>query len=110
MKQESELFIQNCDICHKFYNIIHVLTAMLHFVSIPWLFYKWGVDIVGLFSPGYRLTKVHFGRHRLFHQMGRGGGLCTNKGNIAHIVYAEEHYMSVWSTTFHRLRKWAAIH
>ena len=47
LKKESELYVKNCDIYHKFGNIIHVLAMKLHFVSSPWPFYKWGFKIVG---------------------------------------------------------------
>ena len=48
MKPESKLFVKNCDIYHKFGTIIHVLATMLHSVSSPWPFYKWGIDIMGM--------------------------------------------------------------
>ena len=54
MKQESELFVRNCDIFQKFGNIIHILAMTLHSVSSLWPFYKWGIDIMGLLplAPG----------------------------------------------------------
>ena len=47
MNQEFKLFMKNCDICHKFNNIIHVPATTLNSMSSPWPFYKWGIDIVG---------------------------------------------------------------
>ena len=47
MKQNSDLFMRNYNVCKKFGNIIHVLAITLHSVSSPWPFYKWGIDIVG---------------------------------------------------------------
>ena len=46
MKQGSELFVRNCEIFQKFGNINHVPAITLHSISSPWLFYKWGVNIV----------------------------------------------------------------
>ena len=48
MKQDSELFVRNCDTCQKFDNIIHALATTLHSVSSSWPFYKLGIDIMGL--------------------------------------------------------------
>ena len=47
VKQESELFVRNYDTFQKFSNIIHAPATTLHFVSSPWPFYKWGIDIMG---------------------------------------------------------------
>ena len=40
MKQESELFVRNYNVCQNFGNIIHVPATTLHSVSSPWPFYK----------------------------------------------------------------------
>ena len=50
MKQESKMFKRNCNVCQNFDNIIHTLATTLHSLSSPWLFYKWGINIVGLLS------------------------------------------------------------
>ena len=39
--------MRKCDVCQKFGNVIHVPAEALHFVTILWPFYKWGIDIVG---------------------------------------------------------------
>ena len=35
------------DVCQQFDNVIHVPVETLHFVTSPWPFYKWGIDVVG---------------------------------------------------------------
>ena len=47
MRQDSQDFVCKCDVCQKFGNAIHVPTEVLHFVTSPRPFYKWGKDIVG---------------------------------------------------------------
>ena len=47
MKQESEAYLHKCDVCQRFGNVIHVPAEALHFVTSPWIFYKWGIDIMG---------------------------------------------------------------
>ena len=49
MKQKSKSFMRKCDVCQQFGNVIHVLTETLHFVTSPWSFHKWGIDVVGPF-------------------------------------------------------------
>ena len=46
MKQESELFVKNCENCQKFDNLIHALATTLQPESSPWPFCKWGIDII----------------------------------------------------------------
>ena len=40
--------MRKCDVCQRFDNVIHVPTEALNFVTSPWPFYKWGINIVGL--------------------------------------------------------------
>ena len=39
--------MRKCDVCQWFGNVIHVPTKTLHFATSLWLFYKWGIDVVG---------------------------------------------------------------
>ena len=57
MDVAAKLFVQHCDKCQRFGNILHQPPHELVTIVSPWPFYMWGLDIVGpmhTFSYGHR--------------------------------------------------------
>jgi len=50
-------FFKKCIPCQKHENITHKRQKELHDILSPLPFAKWGIDILGLFSPGKGLVK-----------------------------------------------------
>jgi len=44
--------VRKCKPCQKHGNLIHHKQEQLHHILSPWPFAKWGMDILGPFSPG----------------------------------------------------------
>jgi len=44
--------VRKCKPCEKHGNLIHQKQEQLHHILSPWPFAKWGMDILGPFSPG----------------------------------------------------------
>jgi len=44
--------VRKCKPCQKHDNLIHQKQEQLHHILSPWPFAKWGMDILGPFSPG----------------------------------------------------------
>jgi len=44
--------VRKCKPCQKHGNLIHQKQEQLHHILSPWPFAKWGMDILGPFSPG----------------------------------------------------------
>lgn len=47
MEEEAENFIKRHDKCQLYANNMHQPAELLHSITTPWLFMKWGVDMVG---------------------------------------------------------------
>ncbi|XP_019258473.1 PREDICTED: uncharacterized protein LOC109236717 [Nicotiana attenuata] len=48
IEEKAENFLAKCDKCQRYANNMHRPAELLHSVISPWLFMKWGMDIVGL--------------------------------------------------------------
>jgi len=44
--------VRKCKPCQKHGNLIHQKQEQLHHILSPWPFAKWGMDILGPFTPG----------------------------------------------------------
>ncbi|XP_019227573.1 PREDICTED: uncharacterized protein LOC109208874 [Nicotiana attenuata] len=52
MKKEAADYIRRCVQCQKYAPMIHQAGELLHSVTSPWPFIKWGMDIVGPLPAG----------------------------------------------------------
>nr|XP_009794728.1 PREDICTED: uncharacterized protein LOC104241488 [Nicotiana sylvestris] len=52
MKKEAVDYIRKCKQCQKYAPMIHQLGELLHSVTSPWPFIKWGMDIIGPLPAG----------------------------------------------------------
>ena len=52
MEADCQDFVKKCIPCQKHGNLIHQKQEQLHSILSPWPFAKWGMDILGPFSPG----------------------------------------------------------
>ena len=51
IEKVAKEFVRKCDKCKRHAPMIHQPGEPLHSVLSPWLFMKWGMDIVGLLPP-----------------------------------------------------------
>nr|XP_016470006.1 PREDICTED: uncharacterized protein K02A2.6-like [Nicotiana tabacum] len=52
MKKEVANYVRRCEQCQKYAPMIHQAGELLHSVTSPWPFIKWGMDIVGPLPAG----------------------------------------------------------
>jgi len=52
VKEDCEKYVRKCAKCQQHSNMIHLKSEELHGITSPWPFAKWGMDILGPFSPG----------------------------------------------------------
>jgi len=52
IEADFQNYVKKCKPCHKHGNLIHQKQEQLHSILAPWRFTKWGMDILGPFSPG----------------------------------------------------------
>jgi ribonuclease HI len=57
MKADAFQFVQHCDKCQRFANLLHSPPAVLVPMVAPWPFAQWGLDIMGPFPIGRRQLK-----------------------------------------------------
>ncbi|XP_019231135.1 PREDICTED: uncharacterized protein LOC109211989 [Nicotiana attenuata] len=52
MKKEATDYVRRCEQCQKYAPMIHQAGELLHSVTSPWPFIKWGMDIIGPLPTG----------------------------------------------------------
>jgi len=52
IEADCQDYVRKCKPCKKHGNLIHQKQEQLHHIISPWPFTKWGMDILGPFSPG----------------------------------------------------------
>jgi len=52
IEADCQDYVRKCKPCQKHGNLIHQKQEQLHHILSPWPFAKWGIDILGPFSPG----------------------------------------------------------
>nr|XP_009780783.1 PREDICTED: uncharacterized protein LOC104229782 [Nicotiana sylvestris] len=52
MKKEVADYVRKCEQCQKYAPMIHQAGELLHSITSPWPFIKWGMDIVGPLPAG----------------------------------------------------------
>nr|XP_009790372.1 PREDICTED: uncharacterized protein LOC104237841 [Nicotiana sylvestris] len=52
MKKEAADYVQRCEQCQKYAPMIHQAGELLHSVTSPWPFIKWGMDIAVPLTAG----------------------------------------------------------
>uniref|UniRef100_A0A2N9F6A6 RNase H type-1 domain-containing protein n=1 Tax=Fagus sylvatica TaxID=28930 RepID=A0A2N9F6A6_FAGSY len=57
MQADANRFVQHCDKCQRFANLLHSPPEVLVPMTAPWPFAQWGLDIIGLFPIGRRQLK-----------------------------------------------------
>uniref|UniRef100_A0A2N9F3F9 Uncharacterized protein n=1 Tax=Fagus sylvatica TaxID=28930 RepID=A0A2N9F3F9_FAGSY len=57
MQADANKFVQYCDKCQRFANLLHSPPKVLVPMMTPWPFAQWGLDIMGLFPIGRRQLK-----------------------------------------------------
>uniref|UniRef100_A0A2N9GZZ4 Uncharacterized protein n=1 Tax=Fagus sylvatica TaxID=28930 RepID=A0A2N9GZZ4_FAGSY len=57
MQADTNKFVQHCDKCQRFANLLHSPPEMLIPMMTPWSFAQWGLDIMGPFPIGRRQLK-----------------------------------------------------
>ncbi|XP_019254080.1 PREDICTED: uncharacterized protein LOC109232811 [Nicotiana attenuata] len=67
MKKEAADYVRRCEQCQKYAPMIHQAGELLHSVTSPWPFIKWGMDIIGPLPTGRgkfigRKTTEFFGK------------------------------------------------
>ncbi|XP_017437953.1 uncharacterized protein LOC108344002 [Vigna angularis] len=71
MEEDAKSLVQKCEGCQAYANIHKAPPSKLHAMVSPWSFTQWGNGHCG--TPSWTSEEeVHFGRHRLFHELGRG--------------------------------------
>ncbi|RDY08493.1 Gypsy retrotransposon integrase-like protein 1, partial [Mucuna pruriens] len=50
-------YMKKCDKCQRFTEVGNAPQEQLHSITSPWLFHKWGVDILGPFAPALGQVK-----------------------------------------------------
>ena len=58
MQADANKFVQHCDKCQRFANLLHSPLEVLIPMTIPWPFAQWGFDIMGPFPIGRRQLKL----------------------------------------------------
>ena len=51
VKEDCEKYVRKCAQCQQHDNMIHLKSEELHGITSLWPFAKWGMDILGPFSP-----------------------------------------------------------
>ncbi|XP_019228075.1 PREDICTED: uncharacterized protein LOC109209286 [Nicotiana attenuata] len=74
MKKEAADYVRKCKQCQKYAPMIHQAGELLHSVTSPWPFIKWGMDIIGPLPAG--------------------------RGNNSPLYEQDLHYMSKRQSTF----------
>jgi hypothetical protein len=54
---DANAFVQRCDKCQRFANLLHSPPKELSPMTAPWSFAQWGLDIMGPFPIGRRQLK-----------------------------------------------------
>ena len=57
MQVDARRFVQHCDKCQRFANLLHSPPEVLVPMTAPWPFTQWGLDIMGPFPIGRRQLK-----------------------------------------------------
>uniref|UniRef100_A0A2N9GE62 Uncharacterized protein n=1 Tax=Fagus sylvatica TaxID=28930 RepID=A0A2N9GE62_FAGSY len=57
MQADASRFVQHCDKCQRFANLVHSPPEALVPITAPWPFAQWGLDIMGPFPIGRRQLK-----------------------------------------------------
>uniref|UniRef100_A0A2N9HRX3 Uncharacterized protein n=1 Tax=Fagus sylvatica TaxID=28930 RepID=A0A2N9HRX3_FAGSY len=57
MQADASRFVQHCDKCQHFANLVHSPPEALVPMTAPWPFAQWGLDIMGAFPIGRRQLK-----------------------------------------------------
>jgi hypothetical protein len=57
MQADANRFVQHCDKCQRFANLLHSPPEVLVPMTAPWPFAQWGLDIMGPFPIGRRQLK-----------------------------------------------------
>uniref|UniRef100_A0A2N9FH63 Uncharacterized protein n=1 Tax=Fagus sylvatica TaxID=28930 RepID=A0A2N9FH63_FAGSY len=57
MQADASRFVQHCDKCQRFANLVHSPPTALVPMTAPWPFAQWGLDIMGPFPIGRRQLK-----------------------------------------------------
>uniref|UniRef100_A0A2N9IUA0 Uncharacterized protein n=1 Tax=Fagus sylvatica TaxID=28930 RepID=A0A2N9IUA0_FAGSY len=57
MQADTSRFVQHCDKCQRFANLLHSPPETLVPMTAPWPFAQWGLDIMGPFPIGRRQLK-----------------------------------------------------
>ena len=57
MQADASRFVQHCDKCQWFANLVHSPPEVLVPMTTPWPFAQWGLDIMGPFPIGRRQLK-----------------------------------------------------
>uniref|UniRef100_A0A2N9HQX3 Uncharacterized protein n=1 Tax=Fagus sylvatica TaxID=28930 RepID=A0A2N9HQX3_FAGSY len=57
MQADANRFVQHCDKCQRFANLVHSPPEMLVPMTASWPFAQWGLDIMGPFPIGRRQLK-----------------------------------------------------
>ncbi|XP_019254978.1 PREDICTED: uncharacterized protein LOC109233548 [Nicotiana attenuata] len=59
MKKEAAYYVRRCEQCQKYAPMIHQAGELLHSVTSPWPFIKWGMDIIGPLPAGRGKVRMH---------------------------------------------------
>ena len=57
MQADASRFVQRCDKCQRFTNLLHSPPEVMVPMMAPWLFVQWGLDIMGPFPIGRQQLK-----------------------------------------------------
>uniref|UniRef100_A0A2N9GMR1 Uncharacterized protein n=1 Tax=Fagus sylvatica TaxID=28930 RepID=A0A2N9GMR1_FAGSY len=57
MQADANRFVQHCDKCQRFANLLHSPPEIVTPMTTPWPFAQWGLDIMGPFPIGRRQLK-----------------------------------------------------
>uniref|UniRef100_A0A2N9J973 Integrase catalytic domain-containing protein n=1 Tax=Fagus sylvatica TaxID=28930 RepID=A0A2N9J973_FAGSY len=58
MQADTNKFVQHCDKCQRFANLLHSPPEILIPMKTPWPFVQWGLDIIGPFPIERRQLKI----------------------------------------------------
>ncbi|XP_070007588.1 uncharacterized protein [Nicotiana sylvestris] len=93
MEEEAESFVAKCDKCQRYGNNMHRPAELLHPVTAPWTFMKWGMDIIG--PPPQAKGQIKRIISTPYHPVGNGQAESINKIIINNLKKRLEEYKEI---------------
>jgi hypothetical protein len=111
MLEDCFKYYKGCQACQRFRKIQMVPMSVMNPIIKPRPFRGWGMDMIGKINPPVQQgSPVHFGHHRLFHQMGGGHPYEVSNTEGCYQFYQRACYSQVWDSSDHHDRWRICLH